>query len=313
MKARHRRFEMQSVLASCGQLSGRELERLREHAASCEACQNHLREMDAVNLYLLTAMPDPCQSAPDSKPMTERFVTRAIREGVPLGEKPMSRPPMQLACALLTVILSAIVTAAVTWHPSRRTSHEMGIASAAQVSTGQSPLTVRGSRSGDRSKKLLHRPARRMMMRESFSSAESRNELTNHVQGDLAVLFTDDGRPNPHNASELAFAAIRNKRDEMPPGLAAWLARQNAAPALLSFTARRNCEARDESSSGDQPWWACGRRSASGPPAFCYDPRFALVADSKLPDSIRPRWDRYGELEGLPPFIINSDSRVVIH
>lgn len=289
MKERHRRFEMQCVLASCGQLSSRQLEQLLEHAAICEACEKRLREMEAVHLHLLAAMPEQCKSSPDSKSMTERFVARAIRQGVPLGERPISGAPMQLALGLSAVMLLAAVTAVLTWHPREGVSHETGIASATQGLAPQSPLMVGGSRSGDTSRKSLRRPARRTAMRES-SSAQSRNEPVGHVQRYPFELFREYDRPTS----------------------TAWQAHRNAAPAFPSLTPHRECGIRDESSSGDQPWSAWGRKNASGPPVFCYDPRFALVAESKLPEPIR-RWDRTSEFDSLPPFHINSGRPLIIH
>jgi hypothetical protein len=99
----------------------------------------------------------------------------------------------------------------------------------------------------------------------------------------------------------------------MPPALGAWLARQNAAPHPAFLDRRRNCDARNDSAPGDQPWSAWERENVLRPPHFCYDPEIALVANSEFPDSIRPRWNWPGKLESPPAFLAGAGAPTIGH
>lgn len=312
MNTHHHRFEMQCLMASCGQLSGRRLEQLREHAAACDACRGHLCEMAELNLHLLSAMPEQRGGMRMTRDMTERFVARAIREGVPLTDRAGLRRPMRFAFAVTMMIVLATVTATVARHIDGRMSPEILRESATQAATGSASLLR--ERRKDTSRPLHRSTARRTIARESLAPGGSQHELPEGGRSHVASWFPAAyGHAGVMNSAEMAAGRKVNVPIEMAPAHTAWLARQNAASAWSSFTPRKNCDSRDESSSGNQPWSSWERNNAPGPPVFCFDPRIALVADSNFPESLRLRWNRPGELESLPPFLLNASSPAIIH
>ncbi|WP_213805312.1 zf-HC2 domain-containing protein [Granulicella sp. dw_53] len=80
MNSEHEGFEMLCALFVSGQLAGDEIAELREHVAGCGDCRRSLEEMVEVDCGLASAQ----QSGRMPKGMQERFVARAVREGVPL-------------------------------------------------------------------------------------------------------------------------------------------------------------------------------------------------------------------------------------
>ena len=296
MNAPHRRFELLCVQASCGQLSPRRLENLRQHAADCDLCRKHLRELHELNLRLWTAMPLKT-IRPTPRNMTERFVLRAIREGVPLNHKPQHRP-VRFALALPAIIVLTMLTALVAWHRSGRSSHQIASNSATFVSMGRPALRLGGSPAVNDARMPYDRAAtRRRILSNSSRSGKLPHQLRSESQDYVSVLFTHGLELGPLRSGETASPSKFASFHGLAPSLAGWLARQSLPPAWTSASHRTNCDPRDESFPGDQPWSAWER--VSGPPVFCFDPQIALVADSKL-----PRWNR--PLESPPPFFVSA-------
>lgn len=305
MNARHRRFELLCVQASCGQLSERRLETLRQHAADCHLCRKHLQELDELNLRLWTAMPSQTIK-PATRNMTERFVLRAIREGVPMSHKPGYRA-VRFALALPTIIVLTMMTALVAWHGSGTRSHEIVTNSATSVSMDQgSGASARSPAGNEARMPRNHAAARRIIPPNPSSSEKLTHELPGNSRGYVSVLFTNGLQLGSLRSGQIASSSKFSSPNQIAPALAAWLARQSSPPAWASVSHRSNCDPRDESFPGDQPWSAWERDNVSGPPVFCFDPQIALVADSKL-----PRWNR--PLESPPPFFVSAATPGVIH
>jgi hypothetical protein len=87
MSDRHVRFEMLCVRATSGELTQGELAALRRHTAECIDCKEQLLRMEELNeeMFLACALAEPQRGSP--KGMSERFVERANREGIPLRSR----------------------------------------------------------------------------------------------------------------------------------------------------------------------------------------------------------------------------------
>lgn len=112
MTTDHGDFEVGCALAASGQLTRTELAELSEHAAYCALCHDRMVEFRraGMQLFLVDAMRNSGERLP--KGMQQRFVERALREGIPL------RSPSQgvgfSALGSVTVLLVALLMAVVT-------------------------------------------------------------------------------------------------------------------------------------------------------------------------------------------------------
>jgi hypothetical protein len=84
MTADHGDFEVECALAASGLLTRTELAELSEHAAHCVPCHDRLVEFRraGVQFFLVHGLKNSGERLP--KGMQQRFVARAIREGIPL-------------------------------------------------------------------------------------------------------------------------------------------------------------------------------------------------------------------------------------
>jgi hypothetical protein len=83
----HGYFQVLCALAASGQLTQTEAAELREHASDCEACSSRSTELNVLGAQLLIAHTWKDHGARLPQGMKERFVTRALREGVPLSHR----------------------------------------------------------------------------------------------------------------------------------------------------------------------------------------------------------------------------------
>ncbi len=104
----HGYFEVLCALAASGQLTRSEAAELREHARQCESCRSRITEWNVLGaqLWAAHAWKDPGARLP--RGMKQRFVTRAIREGVPLrpraGHRVSTTRTEQLRLAAIIVL-----------------------------------------------------------------------------------------------------------------------------------------------------------------------------------------------------------------
>jgi hypothetical protein len=110
MTVNHGDFEVRSALAASGLLTRAELSELSEHAAHCVFCHDRLVEFRqaGIQLFLVNRLQNSSERLP--RGMQQRFVARAIREGIPL------RAPSQgvrfSALGAVTVVMVALLLAA---------------------------------------------------------------------------------------------------------------------------------------------------------------------------------------------------------
>lgn len=116
MTANHGDFEVGCALAASGLLTGTELAELSEHAAHCVLCHDRLVEFrrTGIQMFLVQGSKNSGERLP--KGMQQRFVARAIREGIPL------RSPSQgvrfSALGSVTILLVALLLVVATLNNS---------------------------------------------------------------------------------------------------------------------------------------------------------------------------------------------------
>lgn len=311
MNVRHRIFEVQCVLASSGQLSGRRLEKLREHAANCAVCRKHLRDLAELNVRMWTAISDRSMG-PAPKGMTERFVLRAIREGVPLAHQPVCRS-MGWTLALSTFILFTIIGMAASWYVSGRGLNAVTSDTATPVAMEQSPIRPgsEGSSVGDKAQSLGGAEPAKIMRQQQSGSRTLPPKLRSISTRNAALLFTNVSYRESVRSGKAASSLSVLPSNAMAPALVAWLLRQSSPPTWASLTYHRNCVPGQESFQGTQLWSGKAQSNVSGAPVFRFDPQIALVADSKLPQSMRLRWDPTAE-SSLSAFV-TAGTPVITH
>ena len=116
MTSNHEYYESLCAIAISEELTGAELFELHQHSLECVTCRNRIHEMTKIDAFLSLSRALTCRDERLPKGMRERFMARAIKEGVPLN------PPstaglgnLGLASALFVVLL--ITAAAIRTGP----------------------------------------------------------------------------------------------------------------------------------------------------------------------------------------------------
>ena len=120
MTGSHRHFEYLCLLAAGQALSEPEEAALRRHAQDCMPCRDRLRELAQLESHLLLLHAGKHRAGRLPQGMRERFIARAIAEGVPLtSSSPTSFGKLGLASMLLTalLLLAAVVNAGLPTTP----------------------------------------------------------------------------------------------------------------------------------------------------------------------------------------------------
>jgi hypothetical protein len=112
MTVDHGEFEVGCALAASGLLTRSELAELGEHAAHCVLCHDRLVEFRraGIQLFLVHGLKNSGERLP--KGMQQRFVARAVREGIPLRSP--SRGIRFSALGSVTVLLVALLLTVAT-------------------------------------------------------------------------------------------------------------------------------------------------------------------------------------------------------
>ena len=104
----HGYFEVRCALAASGQLTRTEGAELREHAKHCDVCNSRITELNVLGARLLIAHTWKDQSGRLPQGMKDRFVTRAIREGVPLSHRRRTTHTEHLGFVAIIVLAVSI-------------------------------------------------------------------------------------------------------------------------------------------------------------------------------------------------------------
>ena len=158
MTVDHGDFEVVCALAASGLLTRTELAELSEHTAHCVVCHDRLVEFRraGIQLLLVHELKNSAERLP--KGMQQRFLARAIREGIPLRSP--SRGVRFSALGSVTVLLVALLLVVATLNKGDTgladTSHGP-VAIDKQTSTAQEIAThaVTGRRVPRRSREAI--------------------------------------------------------------------------------------------------------------------------------------------------------------
>jgi hypothetical protein len=131
MTCNHNYFELLCALAASDELTGPKLVELREHSLECVACRDRIEEMTKTHACLLLshAFNHPKGRLPEG--MRERFIARAIKEGVPLTS-PSTAGLGNLGVASALFIILLVTAAAIRTGPFSRPVLDAGHFDAAQ-------------------------------------------------------------------------------------------------------------------------------------------------------------------------------------
>jgi hypothetical protein len=110
MTSNHKYFESLCAFAISNELTGPELVELHRHSLECVSCRNRIHEMTKIDACLFLSHAFTRRNGRLPKGMRERFIARAIKEGVPLhSPSTAGLGNLGLASALFIILL---VTAA---------------------------------------------------------------------------------------------------------------------------------------------------------------------------------------------------------
>jgi hypothetical protein len=131
MTSDHNYFEFLCALAASDELTGPELVELREHSLECVRCRNRIQETTKTHACLLVSSTFTRRSGRLPKGMRERFIARAIKEGVPLTS-PSAAGLGNLGVASALFIILLVTAAAIRTGPFSRPVVDAGHFDAAQ-------------------------------------------------------------------------------------------------------------------------------------------------------------------------------------
>jgi hypothetical protein len=131
MTSNHNYFECLCALAASDELTGPELAELREHSLQCASCRNRILEMSQINACLLLSHAFNHRNGHLPEGMQERFVARAIKEGIPLNS-PSTAGVGNLGLASALFIILLVTAAAIRTGPFSRPVVDAGRFDAAQ-------------------------------------------------------------------------------------------------------------------------------------------------------------------------------------
>ena len=131
MTPNHKYFEFLCAQVASDELTGPELAELREHSLECVPCRNRIREMTKTNAYLFLSHAFNHRNGRLPKGMRERFIARAIKEGVPLTS-PLAVGLGNLGVASALFIILLVTAAAIRTGPFSRPVVDAGHFDAAQ-------------------------------------------------------------------------------------------------------------------------------------------------------------------------------------
>ena len=131
MTSNHNYFECLCALAASDELTAPELAELREHSLECASCRNRILEMTQINACLLLSHAFNHRNGRMPEGMRERFIARAIKEGVPLtSPSAVGLGNLGVASALFIILL--VTAAAIRTGPFSRPVLDAGRFDAAQ-------------------------------------------------------------------------------------------------------------------------------------------------------------------------------------
>jgi hypothetical protein len=184
MTSNHNYFEFLCALAASDELTGPELVDLREHSLECVPCRIRIQEMTETNACLLLSHAFKHRNGRPPEGMRERFIARAIKEGVPLSSpSAVGLANLGMASALFIILL--VTAAAVRTGPFSRPAVDAGHFDAAQSTK---PVRATNSTPPDSTMTLLLRRRDRSRARLRGVQVQRRLDPSRALPGHLETF-----------------------------------------------------------------------------------------------------------------------------
>jgi hypothetical protein len=167
MTPSHSYFESLCAFAINDGLSGPELVELHQHSLGCLSCRNRIHEMTKIDACLFFSRAFTRRNGRLPKGMRERFIARAIKEGVPL-HSPSTAGLGNLGLASALFIILLVTAAAIRTGPFSRPAGDAGHFDATQLGN---PVHVTSQTPPSSAMRLL--PKRRDRSRGARSTSVS--------------------------------------------------------------------------------------------------------------------------------------------
>jgi hypothetical protein len=119
MTSNHTYFESLCAFAISDELTEPELVELHQHSLECVSCRNRIHEMTRIDACLFLSHASARRNGGLPKGMRERFIARAIKEGVPLNS-PSTAGLGSLGLATALFIILLVTAAAIRTGPFSR-------------------------------------------------------------------------------------------------------------------------------------------------------------------------------------------------
>jgi anti-sigma factor RsiW len=227
MSDRHVRFEMLCVRAVGGELTQGELAALRSHTAECSDCKDQLLRMEGLNeeMFLACALAEPLRGTP--RGMSERFVERANREGIPLRSRTTRFNARYTPLISAFVLVVVTVCIASTWRSSVvsistvANRSEMGLSRGGQILVEAHRTPATGSAARQAGKRGGHR-----QRTGEAGPYSARNDADVHAELKASRLDFVMYSPQPKFSSySIPSASVISGGDALKP----WLQREPGA------------------------------------------------------------------------------------
>jgi hypothetical protein len=132
MTSNHNYFESLCAFAINDGLTGPELVELHQHSLECVSCRNRIHEMTRIDACLFLSHAFTRRNGRLPKGMRERFIARAIKEGVPLNS-PSTAGLGNLGLASALFIILLVTAAAIRTGPFARPAGDASHFDSAQL------------------------------------------------------------------------------------------------------------------------------------------------------------------------------------
>ena len=193
MTSNHKHFESLCAFAISDELTGPELVELHQHSLECVSCRNRIHEMTKIDAYLFLSRAFTRRNGRLPKGMRERFIARAIKEGVPLNS-PSTAGLGNLGLASAVFIILLVTAAAIRTGPFSRPVVDASHFDAAQLANPVhvaslippgSPMTLL---SGKRDRSRVSRSRSVLVQWRSVPSSGSQARKSGALPGHLEAF-----------------------------------------------------------------------------------------------------------------------------
>jgi hypothetical protein len=201
MMVNHDYFDFLCALAASDELTEPERVELHDHSLKCVSCRNRILEMTRMNAYLLLSHAFTSRRGRLPEGMRERFIARAIEQGVPLKSPATAGlGALGLASALFIILL-------VTAGAIRSGPFSITVADNGHFDTGSKPLhatkpALSDLRQGSGGRRSYAKPKSVLVLRNLDPSTNSHGKKPRGALPDHLDIFQNHyfsgGLSSPH-------------------------------------------------------------------------------------------------------------------